>query len=534
MLKTFSTLHSIRISSIVNRILYYAQRFPLVGKKIKNKQYANLELKQAMTIIALLIHISWGFLSKFAYLGLIVYLPAVVWNGNLSQEDQLATFMNIFLILSFVVAGVVSTIVMETKREKYVAVKLMRMKPEMYMKASLAYRYFSYFIYYIPAMLLFTLLLNIPLLQGLCLAASITLWRIVCEYLHLKLFQKTDFVLIKKNSIIWIAIGLGFGTAYAPILLNWTPSFGMILLQWPVTAIIVVLGIITSIKLKNYSEYREAVDAATKRDDPLLDLSRMVTEANQTQVKSKNIDYQPIIGQALPQHHQEGFAYLNALFFARHRSLIKKLLWSRIINITAVGLIALAFAVLFTEMAASFTEKWSIGVLYLIILMNSILIGERTCKTMFYNCDLSLLRYSFYRNAAPQHFLIRLYRICGLNLIIATVFGVAITGFALTAGGVPIEELLITLACVYGLAIFYSIHDLTMYYLLQPYSTELNIKNPFFFLINIAISLIFVVVFVLRTEILTLAISIFILSIIYFLVAISLVKNYGPRTFRVK
>jgi len=534
MLKTFSTLFSIRTSSNVNRLIYYAQRLPLIGRTFKDKLYANMDGKKAISVIALLLHIVWGFVSKIAYLGLMVYLPSVVWNGTMPQEDQLSLFMHILLLLSFVAAGVVSISVLETKREKYIAIKLMRMQPASYMLASLGYHYFSYFIYYIPAMLLFTSLLNVPVLQGIALAVSVTLWRVVCEYLHLKLFQKTGIVLSKNNAVIWLAIGLGFGTAYAPIFLNWTPSIGKLLLLWPVTMVIVVLGVMAAVQLKRYSHYRTAVDAATKRDDPLLDLGRMFTEANKTQVKSKDIDYNPMVGQTVQFKSREGYAYLNALFFARHRGLIMRPLWNRMAIICALGVIGVVFSVIYTERASSLVEHWSIGIAYLIWIMNFLSIGEKACKAIFYNCDLSLMRYSFYRNAADRHFRQRLYRICGLNLVLAAGVGAALTGFALAAGGVPSEELLLTLLCVFALAVFFSIHHLFMYYILQPYSTELNMKNPFFFIINIVVSMAFVLAIILKADATVLAVTIVSLTALYYIAALILVKRWGPRTFRVK
>lgn len=47
---------------------------------------------------------------------------------------------------------------------------------------------------------------------------------------------------------------------------------------------------------------------------------------------------------------------------------------------------------------------------------------------MFYNCDLSLLRYGFYRNAAYEHFRIRFGKVLGLNLSIAAALGVSLLG----------------------------------------------------------------------------------------------------------
>ncbi|WP_271754158.1 hypothetical protein [Cohnella sp. JJ-181] len=475
-------------------------------------------------------------MSKLAFLGLMVYLPAVVGNETLSQEDQLSLFLHIFLLLSFLVAGVASITVLETKREKYIAVKLMRMKPAAYMQASLGYRYFSYFIYYIPAMLLFASLLDVPFIQGIALAASVTLWRVFCEYLHLKLFQKTGNVLIKNTAVVWLAIGLGYAAAYAPIFLNWIPSGGKLLLLWPVTMVIAALGAIAAVRLARYADYRTAVDAAARRDDPLLDLGKMFSEANKMQVKSKDkdLDYTHSDGQTVPFNSREGYAYLHALFFARHRSLLSRPLWNRMAIIGAIGLIGVALSVTDPERASALAANWSKGMPWLIWIMNFLSIGEKACKALFYNCDLSLMRYSFYRNDADRHFRQRLYRICGLNLTLAGGMGAALTGFALTAGGVPTSELLLTWVCLVALSVFFSIHHLFLYYILQPYSTELNVKNPFFFLVNIAVSMAFVLALLLKADAAGLAIAIVTITAVYFVTAIILVKRWGPRTFRVK
>lgn len=63
-----------------------------------------------------------------------------------------------------------------------------------------------------------------------------------------------------------------------------------------------------------------------------------------------------------------------------------------------------------------------------LIIMNYTSIGERLCKAMFYNCDLSLLRYGFYReqSAILSNFRIRLLRISVLNLIPAAAICLAV------------------------------------------------------------------------------------------------------------
>jgi hypothetical protein len=309
---------------------------------------------------------------------------------------------------------------------------------------------------------------------------------------------------------------------------------GQLLLLWPVMLIIVLLGIIAALQLRHYPDYRTVVDAASKRDDPLLDLGRMMTEAKQTNVKSKDSDY----GSADKQRDQykslEGYTFLNALFFARHRSLIIEPVFKRMAIIGALGVIGIAFAIADTERASSLTSNLHAAIPYLILLMYFVSVGERACRAMFYNCDLSLMRYSFYRTAAARHFRQRLYRICGLNLALAAVLGAALTAVVLAAGGASVQDLVLTWICIAALSVLFSVHHLFMYYILQPYSTELNMKNPFFFIVNLAVSFACGVSIIVKAPALIIAIVLAALTIVYFVAALIAVRKFGHRTFRVK
>lgn len=163
MFRTINTLLTIRISTTVNLLLYYIQKLPLTGKLIKESSYANLDFKKAVSILAFLLTLLWGFMARLAYVGLLIYLPVAGWGEGLTEEQSLRQFVHIFAIISFVVAGVTSATVLEPKREKYVAVKLMRLSPTRYMKASLGYKYVTFLVYLAPAMLLFATLAGGPL-----------------------------------------------------------------------------------------------------------------------------------------------------------------------------------------------------------------------------------------------------------------------------------------------------------------------------------------------------------------------------------
>jgi hypothetical protein len=73
-----------------------------------------------------------------------------------------------------------------------------------------------------------------------------------------------------------------------------------------------------------------------------------------------------------------------------------------------------------------------------------------------------------------------------------------------------------------------------MYYIFQPYTTDLKVKNPFFKIINFAVY--FISYMSLQIDApakIFLPITI-VISIIYILIAIALVYKKSPQTFRTK
>jgi hypothetical protein len=535
MLRMFSTLMAIRTSIAANLLIFYIQKLPVMGKLIKNTIYANLELKKIISVAALLLTWIGGFLLPFMYIGLLIYLPVVSIGEDLTKAEQLSQFIHIFTIISFVIAAVSSATILEPKREKYIAVKLMRLSPARYMKTTLAYRYTTFGIYLLPAMLLFAGLLGAAIVEAVMLTVLLALWRIVSEYLHLRLFERTGVVLIKQTAIVWSVILAGYAGAYAPLLLGAAPITDNVLLNLPLYIAIPLGGVFAAFQLARYTGYREAVDVATKRDDPLLNMGRMMADAQKKSVETKQSDYDTVLVGKGRLIKKEGHAYLNELFFMRHRSLIRGPINKRLVIIGAIGVVGVIFMLLFRGQLQE--QQWNAGTIipFLVLTMYFLSVGDSLCKAMFYNCDLSLMRYSFYRSSAYDHFRIRLGVMVKNNLLIAATLGLAITAVTAATGSEWLHlELLMVWACVISLAIFYSVHHLFMYYYLQPYSTELNVKNPLFFAVNLLVSFASGFSIIWRGPSSSFTIVIVGATLLYLIVALMLVRKHGARTFRVK
>ncbi|MNC39658.1 hypothetical protein D3C81_1655420 [compost metagenome] len=73
-----------------------------------------------------------------------------------------------------------------------------------------------------------------------------------------------------------------------------------------------------------------------------------------------------------------------------------------------------------------------------------------------------------------------------------------------------------------------------MYYIFQPYSTELNVKNPFFSIVNSIILAVGVICMQFQSTPAGFAMTVLLAAAGYMLIALFLVYKYSGRTFRVK
>lgn len=536
MISTLKGILEIRGMSGANRLMFYFRAIPGLGKLMPASIYAETALKKTLSVFVYILKVIWAFLTKFLYLGIVVYLPVKLLGEDLTEPVQYKLYLQIIICLSFLVAAVSSAIILEPKRDKYIFVKLMRLPADRYMRATLALRGISFPVTFIPALLVFGSLLGAPPWHGVLLALLLIFWRIGCEVLHLRIFDKYGIVVVKKNSWVLIAAGIGYLLAYVPLFAGFAVVDSRMLFNLPVVLGVILLGSACALYLARYQGYRNAVDAVTKIDDPLLDMGRLMKEAREKDVAIRED------AASEPGNHgqfaaKSGYAYLNAIFFSRHRRFLTKPVRLRL------GVIGVLFAaglltLLLSEPAFTKLAHYLIGALpTFLLIMNYTSIGERVCKAMFYNCDLSLLRYSFYRerSAILSNFRIRLLRISLLNLIPAAAICAAVNVLILLSGERwGAADAVFFCVTILALSLFFSVHHLFMYYIFQPYSTELNVKNPFFTIVNSIVLAATIVGMQFESGLGSFALIVVLSAALYMLIALILVYKFSSRTFRVK
>ena len=117
---------------------------------------------------------------------------------------------------------------------------------------------------------------------------------------------------------------------------------------------------------------------------------------------------------------------------------------------------------------------------YFVFIMYAINRGTNFTQALFMNCDHSLLTYSFYKqpNFILRLFQIRLREIMKINAVPALVIGGGLALILFVTGGTdnPLNYVVLVVSII-CMSMFFSIHYLTIYYLLQPYNAGTELKS---------------------------------------------------------
>ena len=166
-------------------------------------------------------------------------------------------------------------------------------------------------------------------------------------------------------------------------------------------------------------------------------------------------------------------------------------------------------------------------------------INRGTCFTqaLFMNCDNSLLTYAFYKKPGDllKLFRIRLREIIRINLLPAFVIGVGLAVLLFASGGTdaPIHYAVIVVS-ILCMSIFFSVHYLMIYYLLQPYTVGAELKSGTYRIVMAATYL--VCWFLMRVQMPTLIFGgmTIVFCVVYSVIACVAVYRLAPKTFKLR
>ncbi len=526
MSKTLRLSFSLKNTYRVNSIIYALKQIPLVKKLIPAKAYQSRGLKMFANVLFWIWEVVSVFFWKLVYFLLMFLLPLEVL--GLREGTEASAFLHLLLFLS-AIGAFLNTYMFDPSKDKYYAMILLGMNAKEYTLVN----YFYEIVRLLSGFTVFGLLFGLPaglkLWECLLIPLFVAGVKLIYAAAELMCYEKGRKV-VRDNSqnvmrLILAAVLLlvAYGLPALGIMISETVSIGIM-------GVTILAGVLSLRKIITFTEYR----AMYKE---ILFGAMIFLDPNVQKELQKKQDQKKISADTNIFSNKKGFEYLNELFIKRHR----KILWTSAIRIAVIA--AIVFVGLTVVVIAIPEERADLNKLvmtflpYFVFIMYAMNRGTGFTRALFVNCDHSLLTYSFYKQPKLilKLFRIRLKEIIKVNLLPAGVVGGGLALLLFASGGTdnPMNYGIIIVS-VLCMSIFFSVHYLTLYYLLQPYNAGTEIKSGTYQIIMAVTYIACYVMMQLRLPTFAFGLATIGFCILYSAVACLLVYRVAPKTFRIR
>jgi hypothetical protein len=174
---------------------------------------------------------------------------------------------------------------------------------------------------------------------------------------------------------------------------------------------------------------------------------------------------------------------------------------------------------------------------YFVFIMYLLNRGKSLTTAMFMNCDHSMLTYRFYRTPKVilGVFKERLKTLVSYNIMPAIIIGIGLSLLLFVTGGTDNNlNYLILIVSIISMSIFFSVHYLVMYYFLQPYNAETEVKSTTYGFVQSITYIVcyYMIEFKLPTFYFGIATIIF--CIVYSIISLVIAYYIAPKTFKLR
>lgn len=464
----------------VNGFFYYLRKLPLVGKSIPESIFKSYGFKSGLFWVLHIFSIPSRFLVKGLWLALNFYF-ASFWMNILASEEL--TFWNIlpgtwllgfFIWMVFVGyanrfgKGFVPFIA-KSERE---FMQNFGLSQSSFLQSQLFVEPIITSLFYLPALLIFSSLsgnwLYLPL--GLL---TIPAGSFAGQALNRWFFNRQ--ILSRRNSWqYWVILGTGLAAIASLILFHNHLSLIFLLPVLACQGFLIWFGYRYLKQQTNHLDYLQyCMDQSLQMDKKIFEM----TKGNEYTRQGLQMQAKLNMETGKDLSHLSGMTYLNALLFDRY----KKVLYKKVRNwVLAVGVILVSLEA-FRYYLEPFTLTDAVllqALPFSFMIMYVASSGKVVAQMVFVNCDISMLHYPFYREAKTiiAGFNYRFLQTFKLNLIFA--FSLFLAIMALGRFAFSLETILLTALLLISLTALFSFHDLFIYYILQPFTKDMEVVNP--------------------------------------------------------
>ena len=283
--------------------------------------------------------------------------------------------------------------------------------------------------------------------------------------------------------------------------------------------------------LRNFKSFDQVIEESVEEYELAAEKIDM-SEAKAYELKDKDIE----VKNKKSLYHKKGLAFLNSLFFIRHKRLITKPVVIKSLAVPAIGLGVFFFTVFKNTLEPE--NIFELTIRAMPFLTYTLSRQDKVITAMYLNCDQGLLPYGFYRKG---EMLLAMYRLrfrsmLAINMIpAAAVFATYMVTISYKGEIFWINNLLV-LAYILLMTTFFTSLALAKYYLIQPYNQEGILVSKLAGLINMVVYYICIYgAFIVKDmdyKMILMASGGFIL--VFIIVVNILIVKFGSRTFKIR
>ena len=524
MIETFITSFKLQNTYRTNSIIYSIKQLPLIKRILPNSLYKNKGLKIFAGIISILLEIINIFIGKIIYIAAMIFM-ALSWY----HTNQADTFIHLFVFLTFA-GGVLNTYMLNPTKDKYYAIILMNINAREYGLSNYYYQLIKLVVGFLPFTILFGMMVGVPLWIQITLPFFVLAIKLIVMNYCIYDFKKTNKASNENlpTKFVWGFIGICLLLAYGLPAINITLNQTIFLY---IFILALILGIVSLVKIHNFKDYRRMYKQVLTESNVY-----MQEKATGTQVM-KDTSLKQIELDKNYTSNKSGFAYFHDLFVKRHR----KILTTAVKKQSVVILLIIIAMIIGIQMNNNFKVKTNEILLvylpYFVFIMYCINRSSSVTQAMFMNCDHSMLTYRIYRTPKVilGIFKERLKTLITINLLPAFLIGGGLSLLLYLSGGTdnPINYV-IQFVSIIAMSIFFSVHYLVMYYLLQPYNVNTEMKSSTYKVVQGLTYIVCWYMIQIKMPIFTFGIATIVFCIAYCLISLFLAYKYAPKTFKLR
>lgn len=523
MLHDFFFSFRLRNTYRVNAIIYSLKQLPLLGKHLPVSLYRSKALKILGNIISAIMEIIGIFIGKFLYIALMIVAIMEMYETSSGN-----TFLHIFTFLTLA-GALMNTYLFNPTKDKYYALELMKMDAKNYTLANYYYALCKVFIGFLPFTILYGWTVGLPLWLCCLLPIFVIFVKAIAAQGYLRDFKKTKIARNENlpTKIVWVEMIFFVLLAYGLPLLNIELNIAFFLFFFSISAF---AGIYSLISIAHFQEYRKVYHQLLTKDMNYIDPTANATNTVRESVM-KQIAYDDKI-----TSNKHGYGYFHELFVKRHRKILTTAVKKQSIIIILIFTVLLIAMSLQGELKDTIHRILMTYLPYFVFIMYLLNRGSTLTQAMFMNCDHAMLTYRIYRTPKVilGIFRERLKTLISINLIPAFLIATGLVLLFGFSGGGPIENYLILFTSILAMSIFFSVHYLVMYYLLQPYNINTEIKSSTYKLVQGLTYFVCYYMIQIKLPTFYFGLATILFSVFYSLVSLILVYCCAPKTFRIR